>query len=70
MGIEPLLYKIVNKILVCLDDLAKSGINNDYIDGEKTAYIECVEIIQELFKDKKSLLDFDVEKLFEFNTKN
>ncbi len=36
----------------------------DYIQGEKTAYAECLEIVQKWKRAKRYGIDYDVEKEF------
>ena len=38
--------------------------NDEFGYGEKTAYVECLEIIQQWEKAKENGLDYEIEKFF------
>lgn len=38
--------------------------NNEFVYGEKTAYVECLEIIQQWDKSKKLGLTYNIQKRF------
>ena len=46
-----------------LEEIDKEKLD-DFLYGEKTAYVECLEIIQEWKKAKAFGLDFDIEKKY------
>lgn len=60
------LKTIVEYFMTSLDELqelSKNG-SNDFVIGEKTAYVEALELLQEIY-DKQSLgLDFDIEERY------
>ena len=61
------LYDIKRKLIERLEELQKidSENENQFAYGEKTAYVECLEWIQEEWEEaKKNGLDFDIEELY------
>ena len=54
---------LVDKILNALAELSQEK-NSDFIIGERYAYIEFLEILQQIIGPQASGLDFDIEKKF------
>ena len=63
-AVETLEY-IIELLLYYLENLSADGLKGDgFILGEKTAYAECLEIVQLWEHAQKSGLDFDIEARF------
>ncbi len=60
---EEVLKYLIGYLELCLDELYEAE-ENDFVYGEKTAYVECLEIIQTWSKAKSSGLDYDIEKKY------
>lgn len=54
---------LIELLIYCLDDLEAEDDVGDYgfVLGERTAYIECLEILQFWENARKNGLDFDIE---------
>lgn len=46
-----------------LEELKKAK-DDSFVDGEITAYTECLEIIQDFDKEKEIQFDYDIEEKF------
>ncbi len=61
-------YKIMHYVKeyleLCLDELYGGERNNDFIYGEKTAYVECLELLQGLKGSDKIGLNYNIEKRY------
>lgn len=56
---------IITTLMECLEELYKTDCRcNDFIYGEKTAYIECLELIQHWEDAEKNGLNFNIEARF------
>ncbi|MBQ4049500.1 MAG: hypothetical protein IJD07_02485 [Clostridia bacterium] len=65
MDNTPTLYHIVSIILDRLRELYDcNAYNYDFVHGQKTAYVECLEIIQLYDKSSPPMLPFDIEEKF------
>ncbi len=62
MNSEQVLEYMIELLLEYVDELFCE--NNDFCYGERTAYTECLEIIQYWEKAKVKGLDFDIEKKY------
>ncbi len=62
MNSEQVLEYMIELLLEYVDELFCE--NNDFCYGERTAYTECLEIIQYWKKAKFKGLDFDIEKKY------
>ena len=60
---EEVLKFLIGHIEQCLEELCEAE-ENDFIYGEKTAYAECLEIIQEWSEASSCGLDYDVEEKY------
>lgn len=58
---EEILIYIINRLKLCLKELNTKEAD-EFMYGEKTAYLECLEIIQLWEKAKLYGLDYDIEK--------
>lgn len=67
-------YKILNRIKVylecCLNELNEEELANDFICGEKTAYVECLELLQSVGKPHSLGLDYDIEERYPISSKS
>ncbi len=64
-AVETLIY-LIDLLVSYLEDFKNRNnlCNNEFILGERTAYVECLEILQ-MWKDAfKNGLNFDIEKRF------
>ncbi len=63
---EEILEYIISLFVYYLEELKEAdGYNKDsFIHGEKTAYVECLEIIQKWSKSAIYGLNFDIEERF------
>ena len=54
---------LIDHVKGCLEEINTES--NEFVLGEKHAYVECLEIIQDIWQNAKSKgLDFDIEKRF------
>ena len=62
---DTILY-LIELLLVYLDELKeiKDGNASPFAYGEKTAYTECLEVLQQWDGAKRNGLDFDIEKRY------
>lgn len=60
---EAVLKYLIGHIELCLDELYETA-GDDFICGERTAYVECLEIIQTWSKAKSCGLDYDIEEKY------
>ncbi len=61
---EYALAQMIHEICKKLDELKFSYQNDDYTNGMKTAYVECLEIIQMWEKSKLFGLNFHIESMY------
>lgn len=64
---EEILKYMIKLFLYYLDDLSEvteEEYNYQFCYGEKTAYVECLEIIQLWEHAKENGLDFDIESIY------
>lgn len=61
---EYTLAQMISEICEKLDDLKYASPNDNYISGLKTAYVECLEIIQLWEKSKQFGLNFHIETMY------
>lgn len=64
---ESILEYMIELILYYLDDLSEVAENDpdfQFFFGEKTAYVECLEIIQLWEKSHEHKLNFDIESIY------
>jgi len=60
---KEILVEMINTFTEYLEEIA-SAETNEFLYGEKTAFVECLEIIQEWEYSKVFGLDFDIEKKY------
>lgn len=60
---EEVLKYLISHIELCIEELY-GAVENDFIYGEKTAYVECLEIIQTWSKAKSCSLDYNIEEKY------
>lgn len=60
MNAEEILIYIINLFTYYLEELNNSE-TNDFIHGEKTAYVETLEILQRWNKSKNFGLNYEIE---------
>ncbi len=60
---EEVLKYLIGHIELCMEELYGTE-ENDFIYGEKTAYAECLEIIQTWSKAKSFGLDYNIEEKY------
>ncbi len=63
MTTEEILVYIINLFISYLDELNELPLN-DFIQGEMTAYVETLEILQHWKKSKLYGLDFNIEEKY------
>lgn len=61
---ETLLEEIIENLELCLQELSDTDESDLFCHGEKTAYIECLEWIQDWEKASEKGLNFDIEKRY------
>lgn len=63
---DELLRQMIPLLLQCLEELSKACAlrPNDFLCGEKTAYTECLELLQRWEHAETNGLDFDIEARF------
>ncbi len=61
---EKVLVYLKNLLEFNLDELYDCGKTNEFIYGEKTAYVECLEIVQQWECAEDIGLDYEVEKKY------
>ncbi len=63
---DEILADLIDLFLTYLNDLnvLDECAVNDFVIGEKTAYVECLEIIQNWEKSKEHGLDFDLSEKY------
>lgn len=65
MNEQQVLSFLIDTITQRLDDLYKNGsAATQFVCGEQTAYVECLEILQHLRSAERYGLDFDIEKKY------
>lgn len=65
MDADAILVTLINHLTENLTELSGCDIeDNDYVEGQKTAWIECLELIQKWELAKMYKLDFEIEKKF------
>ncbi len=64
MSAEETLIKLIESLTRSLTELEECAEQNDFIYGEKTAYVECLEWVQSWNAAKENGLDYEVEKRF------
>lgn len=62
-AVETLNY-LIDLLVYYLEDLKNDSDGKEFISGERTAYIECLEIVQKWKHAKFNGLDFDIEERF------
>lgn len=65
---EEILKYIISTFTDYLKELSEKE-TDEFGYGEKTAYVECLEIIQRWEKAKENGLDFEIEKFFSLERK-
>lgn len=63
MDAKEVLIYLTETLLVYLDELSAAYID-PFTYGEKTAYVECLEIVQLWEEAKAHGLDFDIESIY------
>ena len=58
---EYTLSQMIPAIIDKLDHLKRTGSDDEYSDGQRTAYVECLELIQKWEKSKFYNLNFHIE---------
>ena len=64
MKAEDVLTKLIRIITINLEELNCYKPKNQFVYGEKTAYIECLEIIQSWDNSNKHKLDYNVQQRY------
>lgn len=62
--INNILSLLVDHILSSLDELKSGNSGDDFILGQKYAYIECLELLQYLSAPFALRVDFDIENKY------
>ncbi len=62
---EEILEEMIDLFQSYLNEIERENLRNTgFLYGEKTAYVECLEIIQQWEKADKNGLDYDIEEKF------
>ena len=64
MNTEETLLKLIAVCTATLDELKNEEINNAFVEGEMTAYVDCLEIIQSWNKSRLFGLNYNVAKKY------
>lgn len=67
LSAEETLLNMIGNLVYYLDELEKVPTEmriSQFIEGERTAYVECLEMIKFWEKAEKSGLDFDLERVY------
>ena len=64
MNTEETLLKLIAVCTATLDELKNEESNNAFVEGEMTAYVDCLEIIQSWNKSSLFGLNYNVAKKY------
>ena len=64
MNAKEILIYLIEILLFYLEELSEVVIDHPFTYGEKTAFVECLEIIQHWSEAKVHGLDFDIEEIY------
>lgn len=64
MNTEETLLKLIDVCTATLDELKNENCNNAFVEGEMTAYVDCLEIIQSWNKSRLFGLNYNVAKKY------
>lgn len=64
MNTEETLLKLIAVCTATLDELKSEEGNNAFVEGEMTAYVDCLEIIQSWNKSRLFGLNYNVAKKY------
>lgn len=64
MNTEETLLKLIAVCTATLDELKNEESNNAFVEGEMTAYVDCLEIIQSWNKSRLFGLNYNVAKKY------
>ncbi len=64
MNTEETLLKLIAVCTATLDELKSEESNNAFVEGEMTAYVDCLEIIQSWNKSRLFGLNYNVAKKY------
>ena len=64
MNAEEVLINLISIITLNLEELKNYSSKNQFIFGEKTAYVECLEVIQSWEKSGQQNLNYNVQKKY------
>ncbi len=61
---DDILVYLIELLTLCLDELQGCSKKDEFTYGEKTAYVECLEVIQRWSRAKEFGLNYDIEKRY------
>ena len=61
---DDILAYMISLLTLSLDELQSCDKHNEFAYGEKTAYVECLEVIQDWNRAKEFGLNYDIEKRY------
>lgn len=64
MKAQDVLTKLIEIITLNLNELATCGLKNLFVYGEKTAYVECLEILQSWEGATMHNLDYNIQEKY------